>query len=301
MRRGRAVATPFLTGSYITCEEYRAAPTALNTNNLVTTGTATQADQDAELAGIIARACRWIDNVARQPLYATQTVNQRESARVNGDGFVVLKARQDRVKTVDAFAWGPNFMSMTTVTPPISTGQYFIEENRILFSLAGAGVQWVGSLSFLAAPRCGDVTVQWSSTAGWVTTRLAAPAAPGASSVQVEWATGIQPGLMARLVDGSGQADVQVAPSYTPGSTTVALAAPLVAAWPAGAWFGEVPDDAKEASVLATTHYIKERKGAGFTISSKGGNSSTKAEQKEVGLELIQAEEIALRYERRSP
>ncbi|TCO57125.1 hypothetical protein [Actinocrispum wychmicini] len=295
------MATPFLAGSYITCEEYRAAPTALNTNNLVTTGTATQADQDAELAGIIARASRWVDNTARQPLYATQTVNQQEQARVRGDGFVVLKARQDRVKSIDAFAWGPNFLSLATVAPPIPTGQYFIEENRVLFSLAGSGVQWVGSLSFLAAPRCGDVTVQWSYTAGWVTNRLAAAASLGASSVQVEAATGIHPGLVARLVSGSVQADVQVAASYTPGSTTVPLTAPLTASWGAGTWFGEVPDDGKEATVLATTHYIKERKGSGFTISSKGSNSSTKADQKEIGLELIQAEEIALRYERRSP
>jgi hypothetical protein len=291
------VATPFLLGSYLTCEEYRAAPTALNTNNLVPGSP--QADQDNELAGIIARASRWIDNTARQPLYATQTVNQNEKARVDSDGFVVLKARQDRVKSVDTFAWGLNFLSLTTVTPPIPTGQYFVEENRTLFSLSGSGVQFVGSLGFLAVPRYGDVTVQWSYTAGWVTTRLATAASLGATSVQVELATGIQPGLATRIVAGDAQANVQVASTYTAGSTTVALAAPLAAAQPAGAWFGEVPDDIKEACILATTHYIKQRKGAGFTIGSKSSN--TQAEKEDIGIELIQAEEIALRYERRNP
>lgn len=290
------MATPFLTGSYITCEEYRAAPTALNTNNLVPGSP--QADQDAELAGIIARASRWIDNTARQSLYATQTANQNEQARCDSNGFVILKARQDRVKSVDAFAWGPNFLSLVTVTPPIPTNQYFVEENRIRFSLSGGGVQWTGSLGFLAVPRNGEVTVQWSYTAGWATTRLSAGVAAGAASIPVELATGIQPGMVARIVAGDAQANVQVASTYTAGSTTVPLTAPLAVAWPAGAWFGEVPDDAKEASILATTHYIKQRKGAGFTIGSKSSN--TQAEKEDIGIELIQAEEIALRYERRN-
>lgn len=291
------MATPFLLGSYITCEEYRAAPTALNTNNLVPGSP--QTDQDNELAGLIARASRWIDNTARQPLYATQTANQNEQARCDSQGFVVLKARQDRVKSVDAFAWGPNFLQLSALTPPISATQYFVEENRTLMSLVASGVQWTGSLGFLATPANGTVTVSWSYTAGWVTTRLAAAAASGATSVTVELATGIQPGLVARTVAGDAQANVQVASTYTAGSTTVPLMSPLAAAQPAGAWFGEVPDDIKEACILATTHYIKQRKGAGFTIGSKSSN--TQAEKEDIGIELIQAEEIALRYERRNP
>jgi hypothetical protein len=287
--------TPFLLGSYITCEEYRAAPTALNTNNLVPG--APQTDQDNELAGIIARSSRWIDNTARQALYATQS-SQSETARVDGTGAVILKARQDRVKSIDAFAYGPVFTQLNTLSTPISRAQYFIEENRTLLSLTTSGVQWTGGLSFLAQPRNGDCVVQWTLTAGWVTTRLAAPAAQGATSVQVELATGILPGLFARIVAGDAQANVQVATTYTPGSTTVALTSGLAAAQPAGAWFGEVPDDIKEASILATSHYIKERKGAGFTIGSKSSNTQTQKE--DIGIELIQAEEIALRYERRN-
>ena len=114
------MATPFFTGSYLTCEEYRAAPTALNTNNLVPGGT--QTDQDNELAGIIGRASRWIDNVARQPLYTTQGA-QNEKARLDGQGNIVLKARQDRVKSVDALSYGATFQSLTTSTTPIPASQ----------------------------------------------------------------------------------------------------------------------------------------------------------------------------------
>lgn len=292
------MATPFLVGSYITCEEYRAAPTALNTNNLVTTPAATQADQDAELAGIIARASRWIDNIARQPLYATQG-SQNEQARVDGNGYVILKARQDRVKTVDTFAWGPTFQALNTLATPIPTTQYQVQENRILFALTANGSVWTGNLGFLATPQWGEINVAWSFTAGMVTTRLATEASVGAASVQVESASGILPGLFMRIVAGDAQLNVQVAATYSPGSTTVPLVSPLAVAQPQGAWFGEVPDDLKEASILAASHYIKERKGAGFTIASKG--SQTQAEKQDIGIELIQAEEIALRYERRNP
>ena len=292
------MATPFFTGSYITCEEYRAAPTALNTNNLVTGGGVTQTDQDNELAGLIGRASRWIDNVARQPLYATQ-LSQNEMARVDGQGNIVLKGRQDRVKSIDALSWGPTFQSVSASSTPIPTSMYWIEENRVLFSIAGGGVSWSGSLSFMSVPQYGQVAVSWTYTAGWVTTRLATAAALGASSVTVTTAAGIQPGMLIRIVDGDAQVNAQVAATYTAGSTTVPLSTPLVAAWAAGSWFGEVPDDLKEAAVLAVSHYIKERKGAGFTIGSKG--APVQASKEDIGVELIQAEQIALRYERRSP
>lgn len=290
------MATPFLTGSYITCEEYRAAPTALNTNNLVPGGS--QTDQDNELAGIIARGARFLDNTAKQALYATQS-SQNETARLDGNGAVVLKARQDRVKSIDTFAYGPNAFNLTSMSTPIPASQYFIEENRILFQLLATGVVWTGSLAFIAQPRYGETSVSWTYTAGWVTTRLAAAALLNATSVQVEQATGITPGMFVRIVAGDEQVNTQVATTYTPGSTTVPLATALPAAQAQGAWFGEVPDDVKEACILATTHYIKQRKGAGFTIGSKSSN--TQAEKEEIGIELIQAEEIALRYERRNP
>ncbi len=292
------MATPFYAGSYITCEEFRAAPTALNTNNFITGAGTTQTDQDNELAGIIGRASRWMDNIARQPLYATPSV-QNETARLDGQGNIVLRARQDRVKSVDALSFGPTPQSMSAFATPIAPAQYFVEEDRVLFAMSAVGVQWTGGLSFLAVPARGTVWVSWTLTAGWVTTRLASSATLGASIITVEVATGIQPGMLARIVAGAAQVNVQVASTYVAGSTTVPLTMPLAAGWPAGAWFGEVPDDAKEAAVLATSHYIKSRKGAGFTIASRG--TPVEASKEDIGVELVQAEKIALRYERRSP
>ncbi len=289
------MATPFLTGSYITCEEYRAAPTALLTNNLVPGGT--QTDQDNELAGLIGRASRFLDLIAKQPLYATQTT-VNETCRIDKDGSLVLKARQDRVKSIDALSYGSSWSALTTLTS-ITKGMYFVEENRTLFAVQNPGVTWMGSIP-PRIPSLGSMYVSWTSTAGWVTTRLAVQGNATDTAVTLENVTGVQPGMFLRLANGPAQGSAQVASTYVPGTLTVALTAALGAVWPAGSWAGEVPDDVKEGGILATTHYIKMRKSGGFVM---GGKSATvdKRTTQEIGEELIQAEVIALRYERRTP
>lgn len=286
----------FLKGSYLTIEEYRAAPTALATNNLVPGGT--QADQDNELAAIIKRASTFLDNTARQKLYAT-SARQNEKVRIR-DGYFVLRAYQDRVKSVDAFAWGATPTNLTAAATPIPTSSYFIEENRVLFLVGAPGVQWVGSLNMLATPLNGSAWASWGYTAGWFTTRLAVQAAIGATSVIVEDPGGIQPGAFLRLIDGARVADAQVSAAYTPGSATVQLVAALTEAFPAGAGFTEVEGDAKEACILATSHYVKDRKSGGFVMA---GQSATvdQTTDAQLGPDLERARQLALRYERTAP
>jgi len=286
----------FLKGSYLTIEEYRAAPTALATNNLVPGGD--QAAQDNELAAIIKRASTFLDNTARQKLYAT-SATQNERVRIK-DGYFVLRAYQDRVKSVDAFAWGATPTSLTAAATPIPVSSYFIEENRVLFLTGSPGVQWVGSLNMLATPISGSVFASWMYTAGWFTTRLAVQAAIGATTVTVEDPTGIQPGAFLRLIDGARVADAQVSTTYTPGSAVVPLFAALTEAFPAGAGFTEVEGDAKEACILATSHYIKDRKSGGFVMA---GQSATvdQTTDAQLGPDLERARQLALRFERRAP
>ena len=286
----------FLKGSYLTIEEYRAAPTALATNNLVPGGD--QAAQDNELAAIIKRASTFLDNTARQKLYAT-SATQNEKVRIK-DGYFVLRAYQDRVKSIDAFAWGATPSNLTAMATPIPRSSYFVEENRVLLTTGGTGVQWVGSLNMLATPIGGNVFASWMYTAGWFTTRLAVQAAIGATTVTVEDPTGIQPGAFLRLIDGARVADAQVSTTYTPGSATVQLFAALTEAFPAGAGFTEVEGDAKEACILATSHYIKDRKSGGFVMA---GQSATvdQTTDAQLGPDLERARQLALRFERRAP
>jgi hypothetical protein len=278
--------TPFLTGSYLTVEEFKAAPTALSTQNLVPGGN--QAQQDAQLSGLIGRASRWIDSIARQPLYATQAT-QTEQARIkNGDA--VLHAHQDHVKTVSSFAYGPNWTSLTVLTNPL----VFIEENRVRVRVNGSGSPWIGNLSNLNWQTTGGtVFAQWTFIAGWVTTRLTNLQNIGDLTVTVDNPAGVIPGTQLRFTAGSVQ-NTYIAASVA--GNVITLASPLIESWPSQAGVSETPDDLKEACILATSHYIKQRSGTGIIMAKVP--SENKPTKDEIGEDLDQAAAIVERYER---
>lgn len=284
--------TPFLLGSYLTCEEYRAAPTALATNALVPGGN--QAAQDSALAGLIGRASRQIDSWARQPLYATPGT-QSEPVRVR-DGDAILHAHQDRVKQVTAFSWGAHWTTMTALATPT----YFVEENRTRVQLAGGGTQWSGSLN-LNSPVSGTVYASWSYVAGWATTRLTSAVLAGATAVTVDNPAGIVvgtnlPALWLRLVDGATQNTYQV---QSVAGSVVTLATPLAEAWPAGAGASEVPDDIKEAAVLVVSEYIKMRASGGWAMDKTPKVEANTA--KDLSPEMALAKDMAERWQRKHP
>lgn len=285
------MATPFLLGSYITVEEYKAAPTALNTGNLIPGQP--QPVQDAELASLIAKASRKIDEWAWQPLYATTGTQNDQDVRVK-DGDAILHAHQDRVKAVTAFAWGAHWTTLTTITNPAC----FIEETRVRVALSGSGITWSGSLN-LFQPRCGSIFAQWSYVAGWATTRLTSIATSGSSVITVDNPAGVVgPGSVAPTMltltdtDGATKANVTVA---SVAGNVVTLTGPLTQTFQAGAGVAE-SEDIKEAAVLLTSHYIKARKGSGVVMSKKP--TEAKADGPD---EYTEAKEIAERFRRVTP
>lgn len=283
---------PFLLGSYITGEEYRAAPTAQNTQNLIPNGT--QAQQDGELAALILKASRQMDIWARQPLYATTSTQNDEDVPIkNGDA--ILKARQDRVKQLTAFAWGCHWTALATLASP----NCYIEEDRVRVQLSAGNLQWSGSLN-LNRPSYGKAFVQWSYVAGWASTRLSAIANTGASTITVDNPAGIVgPGQVAPTVlvltdtDGLSKAEVTV---QSVSGSTVTLASPLPQAFQAGAGVAE-SEDIKQGVILAVTHYIKQRKGGGVVMARTPTNATTS----DMGGEMKEAQAIAERFQRKNP
>lgn len=288
------MATPFLLGSYITCEEYRAEPTALNTNNLIPGGI--QSQQDAELASLIEQASRKMDEWAWQPLYATPGAQQDSNVRIK-DGAAVLHCRQDRVKAITSFAWGSAWTSLTTLTNPT----VWIEENRVRVALSGAGLVWSGALN-LNQPTWGTIFASWASVAGWATTRLTNLQNIGDTTITVDNPAGIvgvtTPGVQAtylRLSNGAVK-NVYMVQSIT--GSVVTLSTPLLEAWPAGAGVCEAPMDVSKATSKVVSHYIKERAGTGVVMSRSPANASVKDTG---GDEMAEARETAERYQRTAP
>lgn len=279
--------TPFLLGSYLTVEEYRAAPTALRTNNLVPG--ADQPTQDAELAALISKASRKLDEWARQPLYATAATQNDADVRIR-QGDAILHAHQDRVKTLTSFAWGCRWTSMTTVGNPAC----FIEENRVRVALNAAGTTWSGSLN-LGQPLGGTVFVSWGFVAGWATTRLSADVAEGASTFTVDNPAGIVPGTMLTLTDADGASKANVTVASLTGDV-VTPTAPVPQSFDAGGGVAE-SEDIKQGGILLVSHYIQERQGGGINMSK----TPTEAKADDGISDYEQAREIALRWQRVTP
>jgi len=283
---------PFYANSYLTVQEYKESPTALDARTLVPDRPGTT--QDEQLAGLIQQASRFLDNMARQELYAS-VQTQSDDVRVNRQGFAVLHAQQDRATQVTGFAWGMSPTSLTalsTVTPT----QYLIQDNRILFSLSPAGnLSWVGGLNVGMPVNTRNLYVRWSYIAGWCTTVLSGAAAVGATSVTVADPSGLYPGAAVRVAQGSQAEQVTVAGSWVYGQATVPLTAPLTYGYDQGSGVSNVPDDIRRATVMATSAYIKARKSGGFVLGGVSGTVDQTTDQ-QVGSDLAQAREIAQRY-----
>lgn len=287
------MATPFYLGSYITCEEYKAQPTALQTNNLVPGGL--QAVQDAQLASLILKASRQIDIWALQPLYATASSQNDESVRIRS-GDLILRAQQDRVKQVTALAWGVQWTALTTLLSPAC----FIEEDHVRVQLSTGSTAWSGSLNINTPTNYGSAFATWSLIAGWATTRLTNACLSSDTSIIVDnpngivgTAGGVAPTILT-LTDTDGATKAQVTVATVTGST-VTLTGPVGLAFNAGAGVAE-SEDIKEAAVLAVSHYIRSRKGSGVVMSKSPTNAAS-----DTSTEWAEAQAIAERFKRVTP
>jgi hypothetical protein len=246
---------PFNENPYITVAEYKAAPTAIDYDNLVVGGTASA--QNAELANVILRASSFMDEYLNQNLNAsTQVENQR--TRMTSQGFIALHPNNNPIISLQSFAYGTDPNSLTTLS---DCSKAWFEDQQIIIPLSQLSTTYSsqGALSFgvAAAPRQ-PIFTTFQYTSGYVN-NLIASATAGASSMTVQTADGIVAGMKMRIYDGALSETVQVATSYTYGSTTVPLASALAYTHVSGVSFGNLPATIKEACILITTAFLKVR------------------------------------------
>lgn len=227
-----------LTTPYVTVAEFKAAPTYLDSDDLIPGGAQTM--QDDELYNVLLRASAWADNYIRQRLGA-HTVYEQARARLDKWGRVFLHPSNTPVRQVTGFAYGANFQMLTQLTDLTQT---WVEDQRgIVVSAVPMRSQWSGTLEFgNLPPPGGEVYVEYSYVAGYCNTTLNASAAQGATSITVNDATGLQPpatgllgtlaGSTARIWDPAFEEAVVVGSGFTQSSgvTSVPLATPLLQA-----------------------------------------------------------------------
>jgi hypothetical protein len=244
---------------YITVAEYKNAPTSLDYNNLVVGGN--QNAQDAELARVILRATSYLNEYLNQDLHA-ESVTETQRVRMSGEGYIYLHPNKNPILSMSSFQWGTSPNNLQTLNDP---SQCWFESQQVVIPLSQINTTYTsqGPLAFGSyGPRV-PLFTKYTYIAGYVNTTCTG--ALNASTLTVASPAGILPGETYRIIDGANAESVTVASNYTYGSTTVPLTAPLAFAH-TGAGFSNMPFAIKQATILMTSAFIKQRGDASMTM-----------------------------------
>lgn len=269
--------TKLFSTPYLTVDEFKSAPTAIDYNNLVS-NSADPAVQDAELANVIARASSWIDNYCNQILAAT-TETEKQRVRFSPDGYLRIHPNYSPIVAVTAMSYGAQTTGLTTYNDPSIA---WVEEQSIVFPWAqGNTYSSAGQLQFglPASPR-GFVFCEYTYVSGYANTTQATDSIAGASTITVVDGTGIVAGSRLTIYDGEHTEIITVASSYSFGSNTIPVVGTLLFEHLAGVAVSALPPSVKQAAILLTTAFLKVRGDYSMTmqVTSAVGTASSNTE-----------------------
>jgi hypothetical protein len=280
---------------YLTLDEYKNAPTAIDLSNLVWYSQDPDV-QDSELNNVIARASSWIDTFCNQTLSAT-TENEQQRVRINADGTFRLHPRYNPIIALTSMYYGNPNTELQSV-PDCSVA--WIEDSQIImpYALLSTTYSDQGPLQFgfPTSPRV-ETYIKYTYVAGYANTTINT-ANGGDSSLTVADGTGITPGISLKIYDGYNSELVTVASSYTFGSTTIPLVSPLNYAHAIGISISALPPAIKEAAILVTTAFLKVRGDASMTMGVLTTASNNNSNAQVAGQELALAEQLLQPYRR---
>jgi hypothetical protein len=288
--------TPDITVPYLTRDQYRCAPHAMDTQALIREGN--QADQDAELDRIIMQASGWCDDCAEQPLTA-QVSTESLRARVGPDGKLRLHPRQRPVVAVTGVQFGVDASLLSTLS---DLSGVWVENQSVEIPLQSAlSGGFSGPLQFGSARPGSRVVVALSYVAGYPVTVLATDAAPTDTTISVKDATGIIPGRALRLQQGG--APTTLGPAQTSlvngrvlvqsvVNNTVTLVGTVGQAFTAGAAVTAMPDEVEQACIYVVTALLKQSGNGALVMRS--GNAGTVSKDDEPGAEEFDIAEAIL-------
>jgi len=274
---------------YLTLQEFKNAPTALDYGNLVVGGN--QAAQDAELTNAITRASSYIDQFCNQILGATADTEQQR-VRIRPDGTIRFHPKYNPIVALTAFSYGYTPLDLTTVADPSVA---WIEEQEVILPYAQIALNQSsqGPLGFgYPSSSRAETFIRYSYINGWANTTTAASATAGATSLTLSDGLGITAGSSLRIYDGASSELVTVASSYTFGSTTVPLTAAIAYAHAAGISVSNLPAAIKEAAILMTSAYLKIRGDASMVMDITNTPTNQITGSSGVGTDIAHVQQI---------
>lgn len=287
--------TKLFSTPYLTLAEYKAAPTAIDYNNLVV-DSSDPAAQDAELANSIARASSWVDSYCGQVLAATSETEQQR-IRFSRDGYLKLHPFYSPVVAVTALSYGTQPNNLVTYA---DCSQSWVENQSVIVPFTSA-TQYssAGPLSLgLPAMLGNEMFVKYTYVSGFANTTLAATSTAGATTVTVADGTGIVAGSRLTIFDGLSTETFVVGSGYTFGSVTVPVSGTLVFAHLSGAAVSALPPAVKEATILATTAFLKVRGDYSMTMGVTSSVGQATANTGGLDHDLALAKELLIPFRR---
>lgn len=282
---------------YLTTQEYRDAPTAIDIDNLVFNSSDPDV-QNNELANVIARASSWVDTFCNQVLGATSETETQRS-RVSSDGYIKWHPRYNPVIALTDLWYGYPSTNLIHVTDVSSA---WIENQQILFPYAYQSALFTnqGPLQFGYPASSGNqVYLKYTYVNGYPNTTIVTAVATQ-STLTVGNGIGITAGDQLKIYDGMYSENVTVADTYTFGSTTVPLTSPLIYSHSAGVSISALPPAVKEATILATTAMLKVRGDSSLTmaVGTLPNQSSAPQITQDIGDDMGMAMALLMPYRR---
>jgi hypothetical protein len=207
----------------------------------------------AQVEALLRAASAQADRYCRRVFQATvntETLVAQETPRciITPEGLVRLHVRDDPVLAVLSASW-----------QGLAAGAVPAAFEAAALRSGTENVIWIAAdfRAYRGSRQRIQITVSYVN--GYPNSRLVAPAAAGATSVAVRDATGMQPGVLLRLVDGADETARVAAAS----GNVLTLAAPLAADHAAGAGITALPDDVRLAVCYLAADLLADARGQG--------------------------------------
>lgn len=273
--------TPLVTLPYLTIAEYKSAPTAMTTNNLVT-GNTDNAVQLAELSKTILRASAWIDRTCHQSLVARSVIERTQILRQSG-GALRFHPRFSPVIALTSFGYGVAPTSLNMLTD--------------------CSVAWLEDYSITIPPNYAGFAgyktyIEYGYDCGYVNTTIASAVALD-MDLTVSSVVGIRAGMELTIADGSSSEIAVVASDYVYGATPVTLESALEFDHAAGVAIHAMPSSIKEACILAVTSQLKSRGSNVSVFSSNSGQLGEGSGKRGLDTDLDRAADLLFDFIRR--
>lgn len=275
-----------LTHAYLTTDEWRNAPTAVDSSDLIIGGS--DLSEDQQLEAVIFRASSWIDLYCGQTLFAS-TDTEMGRPYINRRGELIIHPANWPVLAVTDVQMGPVPSQLNEVD---LTNAWVDRQLVTIPSGTVAQMTSAGPLQFGGFPYGAKVFARWTYINGYPVTTLATLAVGGASTIQVTDITGIYAGTGLQIVDDdAGNESVIVA--ATPSTTTLTLAATLNANHAAGLPVTSLPPAVKQAAILLTSALIRSRGNEALVMNSvSGGPTRTRSSTSNFDVNVEIAKEL---------